>query len=98
MKTKLSHACSQYGAQMGRPNRIPADIETAGKLYLEKLEWVDGDYDYGGCYWGNGGVDNVWRASGESATEQVEIFVRAMNRDQAKDEVRLAFRFAKFFR
>jgi hypothetical protein len=98
MKTKLSKACSMYGSQMGRPNMIPSDIETASKLYLEKLEWQDGDYDKGGAYWGRNGVNHVYRASGESATEQIEIFVRAMNREEAKTKTREVFSNAKFFR
>ena len=83
---------------MGRRNAIPDDIQTAGKLYLEKLEWVDGDYDQGGAYWGGGMGDNIFRATGESATEQIEIFVRAKSRKQAKSEVRSIFPEAKFFR
>ena len=87
MKTELSNACSQWGADMGRRNSIPADIETAGKLYLEKLKWIDRDYDSGGCYWGGGMGDNVYRAQGETATEQIEIFVRAKSRAAAKELV-----------
>jgi hypothetical protein len=98
MKTKLSNACNQYGASLGRRNSIPDDINTASKLYLEKLEWVDGDYDRGGCYWGNIGKDNVYRATGETETEVIEIFVRASDRDGAKQQVREVFKEAKFFR
>ena len=97
MKTKLSNVSCKYGAQLGRSNSIPDDINTAGKLYLEKLEWV-GDYDIGSVYWGNTGKDNVYRATGETNTETVEIFVRAKDREGAKQQVREIFKEAKFFR
>lgn len=88
-----------YGAQMGRPNRIPSDITTAGKLHLVKLQWVDGDYDEGGAYFGGGMGDNVYWAYGETATEQIEVFVRAKSRNQAKEEVKELIKCpVKFFR
>ena len=88
MKRQLSHACSMYGADMGRPNRIPHDFSTAGKLHLVKLEWVDGDYDKGGAYWGGGSGDHVYWSYGETATEQIEVFVRAKSHDEAKEKVK----------
>ena len=87
MKTELSNVSCKYGAPMGRPNRIPEDIATAGKLYLGKLEWVDWDYDKGGAYWGQSKGEYIYRASGESETEQIEIFIRAKDRPQAKAKV-----------
>jgi hypothetical protein len=98
MKKRLSIACNQYGASLGRRNSIPDDINTASKLYLEKLRWVGRDYDEGGCYWGNTGKDDVYMATGESETEVIEIFVRASDRDGAKQQVREVFKEAKFFR
>lgn len=96
MKTKLSEVSCKYGAPMGRSNRIPKDIDTAGKLYLEKLRWVDGAYDQGGAYWGMG--NPIYRASGESETEQVEIFVRAIDREDAKVQIKEIFEGATFHR
>ena len=91
MKTKLTHAASKYGAQMGRPNRIPKDITKSTKLDYEKLKWVDGDYDQGSAYWGrvikNGIGDYIYRVTGETETEQVEIFVRAKTLKEAKKQV-----------
>ena len=98
MKSKLSNVACKYGSPMGRRNSIPDDINTAGKLYLERLKWVDGDYDKGGAYWGQNGCNHVYRASGESETEQVEIFVRAITRNEAKELVKEHFPQAKFFR
>ena len=77
-----------YGADMGRRNSIPPDLNTASYLHLNKLQWVDGDYDVGGAYWGGGQGDNVYWAYGETATEQIEVFVRATSREEAKLEVK----------
>lgn len=97
MKRKLSKVSCQFGAPLGRCNVIPDDIKTAGKLYLEKLKWTNGDYTTDGTYWGSNGGDNIFRAYGESETEQIEIFVRANSRDNAKMEVKAVFPEAKFF-
>ena len=83
---------------MGRSNQVPDDIQTASKLYLEKLKWVCGDYDSGSVYWGGGTNDFIYRASGETNEEQIEIFVRAKNRDEAKLKVRSTFQNARFYR
>lgn len=85
------------GSRMGRRNSIPHDTGNA-KLHLRKLRWVDGDYDAGGAYWGNTGKDSLWRATGESETEQIEIFVRAVSRNQARTEVSKLVPQARFYR
>lgn len=91
MKLKLEKACSNRGSDMGRPNRIPADAHTVGKLHLIRLKWVDGDYDEGGAYWGrsfhNGSGDYIYCCYGETKTEQLRIFVRAGTRSEAKSQV-----------
>jgi hypothetical protein len=106
MKRALSNVSCKFGAPLGRPNIIPAD-RLIGKLYLGKLKWVDWDYDEGGAYWGCTGRGlNMYRATGETATnpiEPVEIFVRALNRKEAKEKVTdilqvTAKRTPKFFR
>ena len=98
MKTELSKVNCKYGAPLGRSNVIPADIETAGKLYLEKLEWVDSAYTYDGTYWGGGLGDNIYCASGETATGRIDIFVRAKSRDEAKELVSNLVPTVKFYR
>lgn len=88
MKTKIPKMtmlnCSR-GAPMGCRNFIPLDIETNTKLNIRKLKWIDGDYTANGAYWGNTGKDFIYRATGETETERVEIFVRAENHKQAKE-------------
>ena len=96
MKKELPNVSCKYGAPMGRCNVIPDDIHTAGKLYLNKLKWVDGDYDQGGAYWGMG--NPIYRAYGETETECIEIFVRAIDRDDAKVQVKELIESAKFHR
>jgi hypothetical protein len=89
MKRKLEQLSCKYGAQMGRKDNVPSDIITMGKLHLERLNFVDGDYDYGGAYWGGGTSEKIYWAYGETSTAQIDIFVRAKDRSDAKEKVRL---------
>lgn len=92
------------GAQMGRPNIIPHGLTEKGtqsvKLHLERLQWVDGDYDQGGAYWGCPGrgmyVYCAWGKWGINMAF-VQVFVRAISRKDAKSLVRDDLPFAKFF-
>lgn len=72
MKRTLEKVDCSRGAPMGRMNNIPK-IKNVGKLYLEKLQWVDGDYDHGGAYWRFGDVE-----------AEVKIFTGLMARLTAK--------------
>jgi len=93
MKLTLPNGSSARGAQMGRRNILPDDVNKPIKLRMEKLRWVDGDYDSFGAYWGNSG-DNVYCAW----MDNVRVFVRATNRETAKEEVRDLLPNATFFR
>lgn len=73
------------GAKMGRPNILPPDLNAPIKLRMEKLKWVDGDYDIAGCYWGGGSGDFIYCAWADN----VQIFVRAKSRKEAKELVRV---------
>lgn len=59
----LSECSGKYGAPMGRHGGT-GDADYTGLVYLEPI--LDpcpnacGAYDYGGAYWGSGGM--VWRA------------------------------------
>jgi hypothetical protein len=94
MKLKLTNACSSRGADMGRPNLLPDDCNAAIKLHLERLRWVDGDYDAGSAYWGGGSGDSIYCGH----TVGVQVFVRAKNHNAAKAEVRTTLPAAKFYR
>lgn len=90
------------GSQNGRPNIIPHGLNQNGaepvKLHLERLKWVDGDYDQGGAYWGRSNT-NVYIAWGKWTANMVfvQVFVRANSRKDAKILVRDHITLAKFF-
>ena len=84
---KLSNVSCKYGAPMGRRNSIPDDIIPSSKLYLEKMR-LNGDYDKGGAYWGYTQNSYIYRATGSTLTEEIEIFTRAANRQEAKENLR----------
>jgi hypothetical protein len=95
MKLILSKACSARGADMGRPNRLPQDVNAPIKLRMERLKWVDQDYDENGAYWGHGtGDTNVYCAWNEAG---VRIFTRGWHRESAKQGVWKVLPNAKFF-
>lgn len=71
---------------MGRRSNIPRDYD-GERLKLRQVPIRQG-YDPGGAYWGNG--TPLYCAWGESATEQMEIYVRARNRYAAKVAVSVA--------
>jgi hypothetical protein len=86
---------------MGRADILPNDRELYVKLRLERLKWVDGDYDQGGAYWGNSGGTNIycaWFRLPAFEKNQVEVFVRASNRQDAKYLVQRLLPYATFYR
>ena len=92
------------GSQTGRQNRIPSDQSPGNlpRLRLQRLPFVDGDYDRWGAYWG--GPATVWIAwtndgvaFGDSL-QRIECFVRANNRTEAKVAVLKSLPAAKFYR
>ena len=97
------------GAQMGRPNIIPQCVwENTGypiRLHLNRLKWVDRDYDAGGSYWGHSdkpaeeAYKDVYCAWGKFGPYFVfvQVFVRALTRKAAKMEVRDRISNATFF-
>lgn len=95
------------GAKMGRPNILPPDLHAPIKLRMERLKWVDHDYDKGGAYWGYNGTNDVYCAHDTNKggpnfhhdnTPVTYIFVRALGRDSAKNEVRAFLPKATFFK
>lgn len=81
---QLPEVSSRYGAPMGRPTTIPT-VPT--EMVIQQLEWVDGDYDQSGAYWGgplHKGTEYIWWAYSEDGHE---VFVRAKNRADAESKV-----------
>ena len=76
MKPFEVNVSSPYGAPMGRRSD---PIE--GKVHLQRVPFVDGDYDKGGAYWG-GGRDTppLWCAWNEEGA----AYQRAKSREDAK--------------
>lgn len=71
------------GAMMGRSNVVPTDYN-GERLNLRKVP-MQGDYDPGGAYWGMGRDSlPLYCAWGETATEQMEVFVRAKESQRGK--------------
>jgi hypothetical protein len=101
LATKAYRACSQRGADMGRPNHFG----TPTKLYLQHVRFgVNDPYDAGGAYWGF--PANLWCAHNVRAKSQLTlteprpgevnaggiddvtmVFVRANSRTLAKQAV-----------
>lgn len=92
----LQDVSSSRGAPMGRSSNIN-DTEYPVEFEVERLQWVDGDYDQGGAYWGRSGeTDYIYRACGESGDEVEEIFVRAPSLIEAKTEIEKTYPNATF--
>lgn len=87
---------SRYGSPMGRSDSV-TDTDYPVEFEVQRLRWVDGDYDEGGVYWGRGNDgDYIFRAEGES-TECVEsMFVRAKDLTEAKALIRETYPNATF--
>ena len=108
----LTKAYGKYGAQMGRRNWYPISHDGPLKMRLQRLRFIDGDYDQGGAYWG--GPATIYRATsicpdlmliGSAAWSHekpiqghAEVFVRADSRDEAKVKIRELIPTATFYR
>lgn len=75
-KIELPELSCKYGAPMGRQ-----DQQIWGKVYMQKVPFVDLAYDRGGAYWGM--PANLYVACDY---ESKMAFVRARNREEAKEK------------
>ena len=83
------------GALMGRCNKLPdTRLDEPVKLHMERLRFVDGDYDQGGAYWGSGPNGSAVYCA---YTENCHIFVRSKSRSEAKEKVREELPAARFY-
>lgn len=71
---------------MGRSDTVH-DADYPVEFEIERLEWVDGDYDQGGAYWGRTKGEYIYRAEGESADAVETMFVRAGSVSEAKARI-----------
>jgi len=97
MRLKLERVSAKYGAQMGRNNKLPENHNEIIKLRLEKMNMIDGDYDNGGVYWGGGTVFGKMYVA-YNGENDVQVFVRGRNRQEAKEAVIIHLPNAKFYR
>lgn len=95
MKYNYTKAYSERGSNIGRSN-IFNEPNCIGPFYLQRVPLDRGAYDPGGAYWGH--AEHLYVAFAEGAEERQEVFVRAWNREEAKDEVKRFFRKAEFWR
>ena len=80
-----------YGAPMGRPEYLPRHYN-GERLHLRRVPLNSGGYDPGGAYWGHGLP--LYCAYGDTdcdTGEPVELYTRALDRDDAAYRVSLAF-------
>lgn len=92
MRYEPSNVSCKYGAPMGRDSTTTRELARDGalapdgglprKLYLQRVRLDSGGYDSGGAYWGHG--EPLYVATDH---EDVTLFVRGADRDDAKDAV-----------
>ena len=95
MPEKLYNASSIRGAAMGRLDSI-TEPDFPVKFRLVALRFVDSCYDTGGAYWGMG--DPIYHAWGDAEMDEQEMFFRAVSREDAKAQMRIAFPNCRFYR
>lgn len=103
VKSILVHdVCGARGAPMGRHGaRDKSETRGAPRwFYLRQLPLDAGGYDAGGAYWGHG--DTLYGAFSDTATNGDELpaavmYLRAINRDDAKRLVCEEYPNARFF-
>ena len=97
-KLKAAPAYSVRGADMGRSDWGLIDhAKTPMMMYLQRVRFIDGDYDLGGAYWGGYPSEPLFCAWAED--HDARVFVRAKDRNEAKGIVkRDYFINAKFVR
>ena len=96
-KLKADNVSSVRGAPMGRCDwGLIEHRDRPMMMYLQRVRFIDGDYDLGGAYWGGYPSEPLFCAWAEDI--EARVFVRAKDRTAAKLEVKEYFPNAKFFR
>jgi len=79
-----------------------ASVDYAGKIRIERVPMVDGDYDPGGAYWGGGlrtlPLFVIWSVGVDADGEGIEYFERGESREDVKRSVRARYPKARFYR
>lgn len=87
-------AGSARGAPFGRPSFTAADTAPGARVYLFRVHVHASGYDSGGAYWGVG--QPLYYFTTADGAESG--YLRAADRDHAKDKVRQLHPGARFFR
>ena len=96
-KLKADNVVTQRGAPMGRDAwGLEEHHNRPMMMYVQRVKFIDGDYDLGGAYWGSHPRDLLFCAWAEAV--DARVFVRAKDRSHAKREIKKHFVNAKFFR
>lgn len=80
---------------MGRRNETSERLDVT-RLHVERVPINQGGYDPGGAYWGAG--QPLYVAWCEGPEYDADYFVRAANRQEAKEAAAIIFPNAKFYR
>lgn len=103
-KLVLPQVNCKYGAPMGRRDNLPTEDHPAAigtqKVHLQCMYLSDGVYDSGGAYWGcQRGFSMYWFHT-EATDEKlgIDIFIRALGREDAKKRVRCDYPQMKFYK
>ena len=70
---------ARYGAPMGSTDML----DDSPDLYLQRVNFIDGDYGPDGTYWGDNGTP-VWCAFNAPIAQGTRVYVRAKTRNDAK--------------
>lgn len=82
---------------MGMGDTLPDDTSIPCHLRLVRLPWIDGDYIPNGCYYGGSNGENwIYYATGDAGDIRAELYVRAVNRLDAKTKIRAKLPKASF--
>lgn len=73
----------KYGAPLGDTDYVD-NLSTAGPLYLQRVNLVDGDYAPDGTYWGCSPREGSIYCAFDVTADQVRAYVRAHTRSGAK--------------
>lgn len=97
-RDRLPDVHSRYGAPMGRVGE-KGDPDWPYRFHLARVYLNSGGYDRGGAYWGfDAPLYQAWAESGDDGVADVEMFLRAYDREDAKAKVLANYPNARFYR
>ena len=92
------HGDRRRGAALGRPNQDATASDASFKFQLTRVRLNQGGYDSGGAYWGLGQPLYAYVAAEPIDGELPNGYLRATDRQHAKDQIMADYPNARFFR